>query len=148
MGAERVVVQIQFRDDEGRTEMLGAAPLGPNLFRLENLPSYAYGVSRDDVVRAAPNDDGTFVFESIVEKSGNRTLRVLLARFALESPQAVEMIGAARELGCHHESLQPHMLCLNVPEEADLAAVVEYLLGWSVWWECADPPRSFLTADE
>ena len=59
-GAYGDMTKVAFRitDEEGETdvETLWATPLGNHLYRLENSPWFAYGVSFLDVVRARPDD--------------------------------------------------------------------------------------------
>src|SRR5512146_547637 len=60
-------------------DWLWAEPLGSGRFRIESCPFFAYGVSRDDVVRAveAAGEDAPRL-EDVVEKGGHRTLRIAL----------------------------------------------------------------------
>ena len=132
-------VQIEFRDEEGRTEQLWASPVGRSLYRLDNSPSFAYSVSHSDVVRARKGRDGLLRFSETVEKSGNRTVRLLFARFAVSSETAQPILEELQRLGCVYESLQPSMLCINVPQEVELWQVVEYMKSLAMWWEHADP---------
>ena len=140
MGAKKTEkVQIQFQDDEGRRESLSASTVGRSLYRVENSPSFAYSVSLNDIVRARRGKDGLLHFSEVVEKSGNRTVRLLLAKFSVNSETAQPILRGIEGLGCSYENLQASMLCVNVPHEVDLQQVVEYLKTLEMWWEYADP---------
>jgi len=125
-----------------------AEPLGSERFRVESCPFFAYGLSRDDVVRAAgPEGAGAPVLEDVLEKSGHRTLRVALgARVALETAPARRLLEELVELGCTHELLRPSLVAIDAPSAADLDRVTEVLQeaavrGW-LTWEWADPRPS------
>ena len=143
MGARQV--RIEFRDEEGRAERLLATPLGAGAYRLDDSPSFAYSVSTGDVVRAE-RDGGRLHFVEVVEKSGNRTLRLLFSRFSVASDAARPILDDLEQLGCGHEHAQEFVLCVRVPREVELAAVVEYLKTLGMWWEHADPTFKELTA--
>lgn len=82
MSDERDLTKVEFRVDDGEggvnVETPWVRPLGSNLFTLENCPFYAYGVSWQDTIEAEKEDPDRFpVFKRVVEKSGNRTVRVI-----------------------------------------------------------------------
>src|SRR5256885_847859 len=114
------VVEIEFDDGEGRTEMIEASAIGKNLYRLIHSPSFAYSISLDDVVRTGAGRGKPLRFKSIVEKSGNRTLRVIFARHAATSPDAKPFLKRIKKLGCGYEIKQSHLLSINIPPEVEL----------------------------
>ncbi len=120
-------------------------PLGGDRYRLESCPFFAYGVSRDDVVRAGERDeDGAPLLEHVVEKGGHRTLRVALdADATLDSPAVQELLDGLSALGCTHETLRPKIVAIDLPPEVDVAAVVLHLEALArsglLLWEWADP---------
>jgi Domain of unknown function (DUF4265) len=126
----------------GEVETLWAHDLGSGRYRLDNLPWYAYGISVGDVVEAVASDGGQFTFSRIVEKSGNRTLRIILLRIpdgdqlTFESESALPIL---TELGCGFEKANRRFIAVNVPASVDLAAVTEALETTDVRWEYADP---------
>jgi hypothetical protein len=75
----KVVFRVAEEDGSANVETLWAFDLGENRYRLDNSPFYAYSVSVGDVV-FAPVDptDGRPTFKSVLEKSGNRTVRIIL----------------------------------------------------------------------
>jgi hypothetical protein len=112
---------------------------------VESCPFFAYGVSRDDVVVAAPPPgDESPRLEDVVEKSGHRTLRAALdPGVDVAHPRVQEALGRLLELGCTHETLRPKLVAVDVPPSVDVAAAVGALqrLGDEglLLWEWADP---------
>src|SRR5688500_12587671 len=93
---EALQVKVLLRDDEN-VETVWAQPIGPDQYRLDNSPFWAYGVSWRDVVEAHPDEDGMLTFVRVVQKSGHRTLRLILkppADKALESQAVLDGIVA------------------------------------------------------
>ncbi len=127
---------------DGEVETLWAHDLGSGRFRLDNLPWYAYGISVGDVVEAVAGDGGQLMFSRIIEKSGNRTLRIILQQIpggeelTFESESALPML---IELGCGFEKANRRFIAVNVPAGVDLAVVTEALENTDVRWEYADP---------
>jgi hypothetical protein len=132
--------------DPGPVEdWLWAEPLGSGRYRVESCPFFAYGVSREDVVRAgeaagreAPR------LEDVVEKSGHRTLRLALdPDVELSSTVVQRLLERLLELGCTHELYRPKLVAIDLPPDADLAVVAELLQTHaregSLVWEWADP---------
>jgi hypothetical protein len=125
-----------------------AEPLGSERFRVESCPFFAYGISRDDVVRAAgPQGAGAPVLEDVLEKSGHRTLRVVLAvGVELGQDPVQRLLERLVELGCTHELLRPSLVAIDLPAGADLARVTGLLQGGAeqgrLAWEWADPRPS------
>lgn len=132
-------VRVELSDAEGRTETLAASPVGRGLYRLEESPSFAYSVSLHDVVRARRVRDGRLRFAEVVEKSGNRTLRLIFARLSIQSEAAQTILENVGALGCRYDNSQAAVIAINVPADASLAEVAEYLKTLGMWWEHADP---------
>ena len=129
-------------------DWLWAEPLGSGRFRIESCPFFAYGVSRDDVVRAAEvaGEDAPRL-EDVVEKSGHRTLRLALdPSVEIAHPSVQGVLERLLELGCTHEALRPKLIALDVPPAVDVTIVVELLHALAddstVVWEWADPRPS------
>ncbi|HVF49993.1 MAG TPA: DUF4265 domain-containing protein [Pyrinomonadaceae bacterium] len=139
--------QVELSDAEGRTETLAASPVGRGLYSLEESPAFAYSVSLHDVVRARRGRDGRLRFAGVVEKSGNRTLRLIFARLSIQSEAAQTILESLAALGCRHDNAQAAVVSINVPAEASLAEVAGYLKTLGMWWEHADPTFEELYAE-
>jgi hypothetical protein len=145
----RIRVPLEAPGGPGPEEdRLWAEPLGSGRFRVESSPFFAYGISREDVVRASPSPGNEEpLLEDVIEKGGHRTLRIALA-------PAVEVTGAGiqgllerlLELGCTHETHRPKLVVLDVPGAVDVEVVVELLQTLAddgeILWEWADPRPS------
>jgi hypothetical protein len=122
-----------------------AEPLAADRYRVESCAFFAYGISRDDVVRAGERDaDGAPLLEHVVEKSGHRTLRIALdADARLEDPAVRQVLDRLVDLGCTHEALRPKIVAIDAPPAVDEAAVVAGLEAAArqrvLVWEWADP---------
>ena len=129
-------------------DWLWAEPLGSGRFRIESCPFFAYGISRDDVVRAIePAGDDAPRLEDVLEKGGHRTLRIALDPEVDVTDGAVQgLLERLLELGCTHETLRPKLIALDVPPEVDVTIVAELLQAiaddGTILWEWADPRTS------
>src|SRR5262249_6846113 len=133
-------VKVQMSDDHGNTETLWADPVGPDLYRLDNTPWYAYRVSCGDIVEARPEEpDGHPIFVRVVEKAGFPTVRVILKTPADKAPQSQAVLDHLVQMGCTYEGANPGYLAIDIPPAVDLEAVREYLISTGHEWEHADP---------
>ncbi len=129
-------------------DWLWAEPLGSGRFRIESCPFFAYGISRDDVVRAADAaGDEAPQLEDILEKSGHRTLRIALdSKIEIADGAIQGLLERLLELGCTHETLRPKLVAIDLPREVDVTIVVELLQALAddatIVWEWADPRPS------
>jgi uncharacterized protein DUF4265 len=74
----KVLFRVPNEDGTAEVETLWAVDLGNDEYKLDNCPFFAYGVSLHDVVYAPIDvDEGRAVFQRILIKSGNRTIRVI-----------------------------------------------------------------------
>lgn len=125
-----------------------AEPLGSGRYRVESCPFFAYGISRDDVVRALDGggEEGPRL-EDVVEKSGHRTLRMALdSRVDLGDTMVQGLLERLLEIGCTHETLRPKLVAIDLPGAVDVAIVAELLQALAddgtIVWEWADPRLS------
>jgi hypothetical protein len=148
------LIRIQIRLDRSAGEAgptddsVWAEPLGSERYRVESCPFFAYGLSRDDVIRAAgASEGGPPVLEDVLEKGGHRTLRLALAdEVGLRDHQVQRLLERLIELGCTHELLRPSLVAIDLPASADLGQVTAILheaaQAGSLAWEWADPRPS------
>lgn len=132
------LVKVGFYDEDGEVETLLAAPLGENLYRLENSPLSIYGVSRKDVVEAQPDIDDTPFFVRVVHKSGYRTMRLTLEGFSIKDRAAEPILAGILNLGCDYEGIG-RWIAVDVPPEVELETVAEYLAHMGFEWEYVNP---------
>jgi hypothetical protein len=136
------MTKIRLRGPDGaEIETLWAVPLGGDLYRLDNSPFFAYGVSWQDVVEARKTKENDFPeFVRCVTKSGNRTLRVIFNKLRVTDPAAGLVLGRLVVMGCSYEGMQPRLASINVPPAVELASVTKFLAAQSgLQWEYVDP---------
>ena len=135
-------VKVCFQQGE-LVETLWAKPLGQNRYGLDNSPFYAYSVSWQDIIEAVANtQDGALEFVKVLKKSGNRTVRLILHRVAIESDEGAQLLAPLLKMGCSYEALYDKLVSVSIPPFANFDEVVEYvksLSGQDVDWEYADP---------
>jgi Domain of unknown function (DUF4265) len=142
------MVKVRLRGSAAdEVETLWAVPVDVDLYRLDNSPFFAYGVSWQDVIEAKPGEDQVLEYVRCVKKSGNRTLRVIFQEYRSSDPAAEPVLQGLRELGCSYEGMQPRMISINVPANVDLSEVTGFLNRQSgLQWEYADPTYEEVTS--
>ena len=130
------LVKVGFVDDDGDVETLWARCIGPNAYRIDNVPFFQDGLSMLDVVEAVADGNGMPYFTRVLRKSGHRTVRVLL-----EDPCDDEDPFYSRlvQLGCGVARATPRFLALDIPPNADIEAIARHLATSDVDWEPSDP---------
>ena len=148
--AEHDQAKIALESPDGEIETLWADVLGDHRYRLDNLPWYAYRVSLQDVVEARPDDAGQLRMVRVLEKSGNRTIRVRCeigdtdGELTYESKQ---FLAGLVERGCSYEGADKILVAINVPPAVRLEDIAGYLESSPFEWEYADPPYEDLFPD-
>jgi hypothetical protein len=136
--ADMVKVGLHAPDDEFET--MWATPVGPDRYRLENSPFYAYGFSWLDIVEARPEDQsGLPVVVRRVEKSGHRTLRLILLPGTKEAPEQQSVLEELNRFGCTYEGYNPRYFSIDIPPGIAIEPVVDYLTRNQYQWEYVDP---------
>jgi len=137
-------------DDGGVTiETLWAVPLGNDLYKLDNSPFYAYGVSWQDTVYAPVSpEEQMATFQSVVERAGNRTVRIIFDPPVSPSNSSDQVLQGLVSLGCSYEGANPKYISVNIPPAVDLQHVRSYLISHDAQWEHADPTFESLFPDE
>lgn len=132
-------VKVLLQADD-KIETLWAVRVGPDRFRLDNSPFWAYGLSSGDVVEARLSADGALAFERVHEKSGHRTVRVVLDPPADRAPASQAVLDGLVAIGATYEGMHPGYLAIDVPPTVALEQVVAFLVASGHQWEHADPP--------
>ena len=141
-------VKVKLVDDDD-IETLWAVALGNNLFRLDNSPFYTYGISWQDIVEATEEAEDFYEFVRIVEKSGNRTVRIIFQNFTGNDEQGKRILKDLENLGCSFEGINSKLISINIPSTVDFDSVVNYLSGRNdLQWEYADPSYGDLFPEE
>jgi len=126
-------------DEDGADETLNAEHVGADRYRLENIPFFALGVSRYDVVEAREDTAGMLTFVRVVEKSGHRTVRCVADESRTEATHR-DLVHELATRGLRCEAILDKYFTIDVPPSVGLDTIVEFLItrGWR--WEHADPP--------
>lgn len=147
-GQSENFVKIRF-SDRNDVETLWAVALGNNLFRLDNSPFYTYGVSWQDIVEAREVSEGFYDFVRVVEKSGNRTVRIIFENFTGSDEQDKQILSDLKNLGCRFEGIKSKLISVNIPSMVDFESVINYLSERNdLQWEYADPSYEDLFPEE
>jgi hypothetical protein len=145
----KVLFRVPEEDGSANVETLWAFDLGEDRYRLDNSPFYAYSVSVGDIVYAPIDpDEGRPTFSRVLEKSGNRTVRVILDPPVADDNSSDGTVMELLAQGCSYEGANTTYLCIVIPQEADFAAVCSHLTSREVQWEHADPRYGELYPDE
>ncbi len=132
--------KVLFITGDGMDETLWAIPLGDDLYKLDNSPWLAYGVSWQDIIEATPDENGGLPrFRKVIQKSGNRTLRLILDPPANQSPDAQKILDKITDMGCSYEGANPKFVAVNIPPAVNLRKICDFLSKKGCQWEHADP---------
>jgi hypothetical protein len=108
-------------------ESLWAEPLGNDLYKIENVPFYAYGLNFQDIVRATP-DSEDFIPEirELVTPSGHRTFRVFFNKH-IDRNQQESVLDSMESLGISYERANNIYVALDMKPRGDYQAVFDQL---------------------
>jgi Domain of unknown function (DUF4265) len=96
-------------------ENLWAEELKPGVFRIDNIPFYAYGVSYCDVVSTVRIQD-RLEFKAVITRGGHSTYRILIDDSeGFESERYVRLWRRLADLGCSCEVARRRWVAIDVP---------------------------------
>jgi len=101
--------------------------LGDDLYRLDNIPFFAYGLNYRDIVRAVQETEDTLPeIKEVVQASGYQTVRLYFEEE--ENTKIVEdVLRSIKPFGISYERAEDRFIALNVKPESDLPAVIRRL---------------------
>ena len=145
---EKIVLRLE-EGDEAYVETPWVIDLGNGRYRMENCPFYFYGVAAGDIVGAEySEEEGRLAFTKVLEKSGNKLVRVVFENPADEKGPEKENLNKLVEMGCSYEGANPKYICIDIPKDVDLFEVCNYLTENAIQWEHAAPSYAELYPDE
>lgn len=145
----KVEIRLEADDDKENVETLWAVRVGKNRYRVDNVPFLAYRISCGDIVEARPQQKTELLlFQRVVKKGGHRTIRVILDKPPGKSKTSERILERLVELKCSWEGANDHYFAVDLPPEAKLDDVADYLSDTGVEWEYADPKYEDLFPDE
>jgi hypothetical protein len=108
-------------------ESMWAEPLGKDLYKIENVPFYAYGLNYHDVVSAtADSDELKPEIRELVEPSGHRTFRVFFEKH-LERDEQEKILDSMKDLTISYERANSTYFALDMQPEGNYQAVFDRL---------------------
>ena len=120
----RVIFALE-ADMPYETESIWAKAAGNDLFVLDNVPFFAFGVSCGDKVAARIIDD-RLRFSGVVEPSGHSTYRVYLNGGVSQAASA-DFARELQDLGCHREIGTQKFWAFDLPPKTDIFKVYAVL---------------------
>ena len=145
----KVLFRVSRKDGSADIETLWAVDLGNDQYRIDNSPFYAYSVSWQDIVYAPfDRDEGRPIFQRVVLKSGNRTIRVAFETPVENGNESDGILKGLVSLGCSYEVANNRYMSVNIPPEVNLESVRSYLIECHATWEHADPTYAELFPNE
>ena len=140
--------KIRFPVSHDSVETLWATRVDVDRYKLDSIPIFVYGVSWEDIVEVVPAEGEILEYVRLIEKSGNRTVRVVFETCRNDDGPAERVLGGLRDLGCTYEGMQPRTVAVNVPPQVPLETVAEFLSDQrELQWEYADPTYEEITAN-
>ncbi len=125
---EKIVLTLPTDEWHGHSsETVWAEKVGEGRYRLRSVPFYAKGLSFGDVVNTTTRD-GKEVVSGVSLRSGHSTYRAFVkATVAVGSKDFYRVWRPIQERGCTYERATEHLIAIDVPSSADLAAVYALL---------------------
>jgi hypothetical protein len=122
----KVVFELPEPDMGMSGERLWAAPVGGNLYELQNSPWHVRSVNWLDVVEAvAANDDEWPKFIRVHKRSGHRTVHITINDAGEARKQ--EILDNCRRLGCTDEGRDGTTYALDFAPGVDVIPALDYL---------------------
>src|ERR1039458_9245032 len=95
--------KIRFPVSHDSVETLWATRVDVDRYKLDSIPIFVYGVSWEDIVEVVPAEGEILEYVRLIEKSGNRTVRVVFETCRNDDGPAERVLGGLRDLGCTYE---------------------------------------------
>lgn len=102
-------------------ESIWAKHVEGDLFAIDTLPQYAYGLNYGDIVRVRGDE-----IRTVVRRSGHQTLRVYFDARVNAAKQGKHM-AAIEALGGSYERMSQSLVVVDVPPSASHAAIIASL---------------------
>ena len=120
-------------------ESLWAEPLGNDLYRIENVPFYAYGLNYQDVVRATvDSEDLKPEVRELVTDGGHRTFRVIFKE-NIERTKQETILDSLSSFGITYERATQSYIALDMEPSGNYQATMDQLHmmeGIASWNTC------------
>lgn len=137
----KVAFTLDDGENEPMVETMWAEKLGRSRYRLLNFPAFQYDISYEDIFEAKPDSSSAYprlCFTRVLEKCGNRTIRIFFERHAEDPDATTAAIDALTNLECQYSG-GGAIFTLNLPPACSWDAVVACLEAHGALYEFADP---------
>jgi len=136
---KKITLRLEEGDDV-YVETPWVIDLGDGRYQMDNSPFYFYGVVAGDIVAAEFSDqEQGLVFVKVLEKSGNKLVRIIFENPANEEGPEKQHLENLVALGCSYEGANPKYICIDIPKEVELKKVCNYLIESDIQWEHVVP---------
>jgi hypothetical protein len=113
---------------EWKEESMWALPVrSTDIFKLDNIPLLAYGISQGDIFQAELSKEGVFYFKSVIERGGHSTIRIHFKMEPVDLSIVKKYLDRVNQLGCSYEGNGSTLYALDIPPESNLSEVVDFL---------------------
>ncbi len=111
-------------------ESLWAEELGSDLYRIRNVPFFAYGLNFYDVVRAtAESPELKPEIREVVEPSGHKTLRILFPK-SVASDEQVKLLDNLEKFKAGYERATATHVAIDIEPDGSYNDVYDQLQEW------------------
>lgn len=108
-------------------ESMWATPLGNDLYRIENVPFFAYGLNFLDIVLAkSESEDLIPEICSVVTPSGHRTYRIMFDK-KLNRDKQVELLASLEQHSATYERANERDVSIDIKADGDYLAIYDQL---------------------
>lgn len=123
----KIVFELKKTDwHNSLSESVWAEEKGNGLYRMDNVPFYAYGVSYNDLIEAKVNKNGELIFRQVVEHSGHSTYRFFVNK-GIDRGKFNEYWEKLEKHGCTYEKGFGTLYAVDVPPQANIEEVYKIL---------------------
>jgi hypothetical protein len=109
----------------GEAEWVWAEAQGDGTFVLKNVPTFAFGLSYGDAVKAR-TENGALVFQEVARRGGHSTYRIY-AKTDRKSPEVMNVLKTLEEMHADLELATDKIVGVDVLPEADIYEVYRVL---------------------
>lgn len=108
-------------------EAFWATPLGNDLYKIENVPFYAYGLNFNDIVKATSKDKAQIPeIRELVTPSGHRTFRIFFEN-DLDREEQIKILDTLKNPKLSYERNNNLCLSLDLAPDGNYQAVFDQL---------------------
>ena len=108
-------------------ESFWAKALGNDLYQIENVPFFAYGLNYHDIVKAiSESQDLKPEIQEVVKRSGHKTIRVIFTK-TVEREQQVNLLDTLEKFNATYERADAINVAIDIKTEGNYNAVYDLL---------------------